>query len=322
MTRLLLLITLLIVNVDHVSAQQIDPGDVIRVTTTLVTVPVRVMDHTGKYVPDMREEEFRVFEDGVEQRLAYFAPVATPFTIILMLDISESTHSTLKEIKDAALNFISQLRPDDEVIIITFDNRVNAIDQPTTDRDALRRMIEGIQPGGGTRLFDALDLVFKRLLHQIKRRKAIVLFTDGVDVESRKTAGEIMQAAEELDTLIYSARYDTYDAIREKIRRANNSSPSTLPTVTSTKGTAEDYRMARLFLKSLAEKTGGNMYEGRDPQKLEKAFAMIAEELRWQYSLGYYPTAPPIPGQQRRIRVVMNRPRVVVHARSRYTHKR
>ena len=93
--------------------EEVGPDDVIRITTNLVTVPVRVLDEKGRYVYDMRAEEFQIFEEGVEQRLAFFAPVESPFTVVLMLDISDSTEASLKDIKDAAFEFISQLRPHD-----------------------------------------------------------------------------------------------------------------------------------------------------------------------------------------------------------------
>ena len=300
-----------------------EPGeevdDVVRVNTTLVTVPVRVLDRDGKYVPDMRQQEFQVFENGIEQQLAYFAPVESPFTIVLMIDISDSTESNLQEIKQAALAFMDQLRSGDEVIIITFDNRPIALNQPTNDREALRRLIDGLRPGKGTRLYDALDIVFKRLLHQIKGRKAIVLFTDGVDIDSRASAREILRRAEETEVLIYSVRYNTYYAIKEKIRKANADSPRAIIAVE--KGSREeDYAQGRTFLKSIADKTGAEMYETSDPRKLATAFAQIADELRWQYSLGYYPTVPGEPGQKRTIEVRVSREKVSVRARSSYVY--
>lgn len=295
--------------------------DVVRINTTLVTVPVRVMDRNGKYVPDMRREEFRLFEEGVEQQLAYFAPVQSPFIVVFMIDNSDSTESSLNDIKKAALAFIGQLRPDDEVIIITFDSRVAALGQPTADREVLRKMIESIRPGSGTRLYDAMDRVFKRLLNQIQARKAVVLFTDGVDVDSRVTAEQTLHDAEETDALIYSVRYDTYAAITEKLRAANSSLP--LPVLGSGKGSRQEgYALARAYLKGLADKSGARMYETSDPRELLKAFALIAEELRWQYSLGYYPVTLGQPGQRRKIKVRVGDPKLVVRARSSYVYDR
>lgn len=122
---------------------EVGPGDVIRITTNLITIPVRVRDQKGRYVHDMRQEEFRIFEEGVEQQLAYFAPVESPFTVLLMLDVSDSTEASLKDIKEAAFTFISQLRPDDAVIIAVFDSRLNVLAQPTSDRNELRALLDG-----------------------------------------------------------------------------------------------------------------------------------------------------------------------------------
>jgi Ca-activated chloride channel homolog len=291
--------------------------DVVKVSTTLVTVPMRVTDQKGKYVPDLRAEEFRVFEDGVEQQLAYFAPVESPFTVALMLDVSDSTESSFNQIKEAAAAFINHLRPDDDVIIITFDSRVNVVDQPTNDRKALREMIDQLRPGKGTRLYDALNLILKRLLNQIKGRKAIVLFTDGVDIDSLTTPAQTLLDVEEAEVLVYSVRYDTYAAAIQKARRANASSP-TLILASILRSVAEDYAIARNYLKKLADKTGARMYEASSPPKLAAAFALIAEGLRAQYSLGYYPSTPPQPDQRRKIKIIVTRPKLVVHARDGY----
>ena len=298
---------------------EVGPDDVIRITTNLVTIPVRVMSEKGKYVHDMRSEEFQIFEEGVEQKLAFFAPVESPFTVLLMLDISDSTESSLKDIKDAAFTFISQLRPNDSVIIAVFDSRLNVLGQPTSNREELRALLDRIKPGGGTRLYDALDLIGKLLLPQIKERKAIVLFTDGVDIDSRITASESLRKLEEADALIYSIHYDTYAAVVEQMRKANSSMPRQV--LATTRGSRrEDYDAAHRYLSLLADKTGGRQYEASDPKKLAAAFTLIADELRWQYSLGYYPNPTAEVGQRRRIRVRVARKRVNVHARDSYIY--
>ena len=285
--------------------------DVITVTTTLVTVPLRVMNQNGNYVSDMRAEEFRVFEDDVEQQLAYFSPVASPFTVALMLDVSDSTKSSLHEIKEAAMVFINQLRADDAVIIIHFDGVLNVVGQPSSDRAVLRKMIEQVQSGRGTRLYDAVNKVLTRLLTQIKGRKAVVLFTDGVDINSRTTADQTLREAEAGEALIYSVYYDTLAALKEKSKAANYS-------VLSSSSTASDYAVGRNYLNRLAKKTGARMFQASNPKKMALAFASIAEELRAQYSLGYYPANPPQAGQRRKIRIQVARHDLVVDARDSY----
>ena len=301
--------------------EEIEPGDVIRITTNLVAVPVRVLDKKGKYISDVRAEEFQIFEEGVEQRIAFFAPVESPFTVLLMLDISESTEGSLQDIKDAAFSFISQLRRDDLIIIITFDGRLNVLAQPTSDREELRKLLDSIKPGGGTRIYDAVDLIGKRLVPQIKGRKAIVLFTDGVDIDSRATAPQSLKRMEESDAVIYCIQYDTYAAMADKIRKANSSLPR--PTLAVERGSRpEDYALARNYLHRLSDRTGGRRYEAGNPRQMLSAFAMIGEELHWHYSVGYYPSSPGQPGERRRIKVRVARRVAVVHARESYIYKR
>jgi Ca-activated chloride channel family protein len=289
-------------------------ADVITINTHLVTVPMRVLDSNGKSVADMRAEEFRVFEDGTEQQVAHFASVNSPFTVALMLDVSDSTEASQGEIKKAAIAFVDQLRPDDYVIIITFDSLLNVIDQPTNNRDALHGMIDAIRPGKGTRLYDGLHLVLERLFTQIHGRKAIVLFTDGNDIDSRTSVNESLREAETADVLIFSIRYETSVAARQKISSVSVSSPRIRGTGDPTPPDAR----ARNYLKQLADKTGARMIEATNSEKLTAAFALIAEEIRSQYSLGYYPSTPPQPGQRRKIKVLLTRPNVTVHARGAY----
>jgi hypothetical protein len=103
---------------------EVDENEVVRVNTSLVTIPVSVMDRAGKYVPSIRQQEFRIWEEGVEQEIAYFATVEKPFTVALVIDTSGSTKFRLREIQDAAIAFVNQLRPEDRVLVVSFDDEV------------------------------------------------------------------------------------------------------------------------------------------------------------------------------------------------------
>jgi VWFA-related protein len=192
--------------------EQIGPGDVLRVDTTLVTVPVSITDRDGRYIADLRREEFRVWEDGIEQSIAYFAAVEKPFTVVLMLDTSTSTWSKLRQIKQAAVAFVEQLRPDDQVMVVSFASGLTVKGDPTTDREKTRKAINGTGKGLSTHLYDAMSKLMQQRLNRIQGRKALVLFTDGVDAKSKKATYEsTVYIAEELDVLIYPILYDTYD---------------------------------------------------------------------------------------------------------------
>src|SRR5882762_6959140 len=190
--------------------EEVGEGDVVRVETTLVSIPVSVTDRDGKYIPNLTKDDFHIWEDGVEQKVAYFASTEKPFTVALVIDTSASTRFKLEEIQDAAISFVNQLRPDDRVMVVSFDDKIRVLSQPTNDRSALRNAILQTRIGSGTRLYDAVDQVINQYFNRVEGRKAIVLFTDGVDTSSKNATYEsTVRDAEELDALIYPVEYDT-----------------------------------------------------------------------------------------------------------------
>src|ERR1035437_4765268 len=191
-----------------------DENEVISVETNPVSTPVSVLDRAGKFIPGLKMRDFKVLENGVPQKITYFQTSEQPFTVILMIDVSPSTRYKMDEIHFAAVTFINQLRPTDKVMVVAFDQRVRVLTEaPTSDRQQIFAAIYKAQMGSGTSLYEAVDLVAN--LDQIKApgRKAIVLFTDGVDTTSRRasyqsTAAEI----EELDADRKSTRLNSSHA--------------------------------------------------------------------------------------------------------------
>lgn len=300
-------------------------GDVIRVDTSLVTVPVTVMDRGGKYVHTLRRQDFRIFEDGVEQKVAYFATVDQPCTVILLIDTSRSTQYRLEDIHNAAINFVSKLKQEDSVMIISFDDRINVLTNPTTERGEITKAIRRSRTGGGTRLYDAVDEVLRKHLKTISRRKAVVLFTDGVDTTSRRSSFErTVRDAEEADATFYSVGYDTQTGLMGGHGAPWPGAPGGIilgrrfPTTPGT--SAGDYRRGRDYLQILSERTGGRYYNADSLTGISQAFTWIAEELGRQYSLGYYPKAVGQEGQRRQIKVRVNQADLVVKARDSYIH--
>jgi Ca-activated chloride channel homolog len=298
--------------------QDISEGDVIRVNTTLVTVPVRVMDRKNRYISDLRQEQFRVFENGVEQQIAYFASADKPFTVALLLDISDSTQAQLKLIQEAAIAFIDRLRPEDQVFVIAFDSRVRLLVQPTRDREPVRTAIQGLQSGKGTSLYAVVQTTIKEFPDSIFGRKAIVLLTDGADTTSPEpfTFKSSVQHAAESDVTIYPVEINARSDL-------NPSDPEYQLRLRFPEGKAATveavYAQARDYLHQLAEKTGGQENVATDLRRLDQAFARVAEELRRQFSLGYYPKTPAQAGETREIKVTVDQPNAIVHARANYT---
>jgi Ca-activated chloride channel homolog len=319
--------------------EEVDAGDVIKVNTTLVTIPLSVMDRDGRYVPNLMKDDFRIWEEGVEQEVAYFSSVDKPFSVVLMIDTSNSTRFRLEEIQDAAIEFVRQLRPDDQVMVVSFDDRVRVLSEFTTNRNRLRDAILDTETGNGTRLYDAVHLVINQRLNRISGRKAIVLFTDGVDTTSRQASyDDNIRDAEELDALVYPIQYDTYADVNSGGSGWPAGQPSPMDILAQILGnmsrggrrggrggrggggglSRQDYEIANDYLRELAEKTGARQYQAETTQNLASAFANIAEELRRQYSLGFYPKNPAQVGERRQIRVRVNRANLAVRARDSY----
>ena len=189
-------------------------GDVIHFDTALVTVPVTVLDRNGRYVPLLRRDQFRLEENGVEQKIAYFATTDSPFSVVLLIDTSGSTDYRLKDIQDAAFKFVERLKPTDSVMVMSFDDRIQVQCKATTDRDVIEKAIRHTRTGGGTRLYDAVDDILRKQLQTITGRKAVVLFTDGVDTTSHRASYDsTLRLAEESDAPIYSVDYDTSGSV-------------------------------------------------------------------------------------------------------------
>ena len=327
--------------------EEVGEGDVIRVETSLVTVPVSVLDRQGRFIPDLKRDDFTVFENGVEQKIAYWEPADKPFTVALLLDTSPSTQFHIWQIKEAAIAFAKQLRPQDRVLIVSFNDQVLLLTEVTNDLNVISSVIEqNANMGTATRVYDAVHLVIKERLNKIKGRKAIVLFSDGVDTASYQADyRSTMRQVEELDVLIYPIQYDTTDYLRAMqgagggnvtVVTTNNgpfgSTTSRVtyvtPTMTGPNGqplpgaTQADYDRANQYLNELADKTAGRLYRANDPAQLAEAFSRIAEELRRQYSLGYYPQGSgegqAVPADRREIKVRVNRPNLAVKARDSY----
>ena len=332
-------------NTPQKTNQTADPEDlgttddeVIKVETNLVTMPVSVLDRNGRFVSGLRQGDFQIFENGAAQKIEYFASVEQPFTVVLMIDVSPSTAYRIDEIHDAAIAFVNQLRRDDKVVVISFDERVNVLSPVTSDRRVLRNAILQAQFGDGTSLYEAVDYTINRQLRQIEGRKAIVLFTDGVDTTSRRaTYQTTVSQAEELDALIYPIRYDTYDRMADQgggyPSQRRRSSGNILGDILggilnggggitigggSAGGSRSEHEQGRRYLEDLARNSGGRAFEANVNNNLDAAFAGIAEELRQQYAVGYYPETAGQKGERRSIRVRVNRPNLVVRAKNSY----
>lgn len=224
-----------------------DPGqdvDTIKIDTDLVTVPVIATDRTGAYVADLRQEEFLLSEDGVQQQIAFFGKISMPFHVVLMLDTSSSTQDKLPLIQKAASAFVDQLQPADRVKVISFDDRVRDLNEFTNNRETVRNAIYSTRSGEGTKVYDAMELALNTI-RRIQGRKAIVIFTDGMDWHSdNATFNSTVRWLDEEGVVVYPIRYDTRETT-ERLARQQANEPA-LPTIgvirqTPTGGTAPTF---------------------------------------------------------------------------------
>ena len=302
-----------------------DEEDEIKIETNLVTIPVTVNDRNGFYIPGLHQADFKVFDNGIEQEIEYFGTTDQPFTVVLLIDVSPSTSYKIEEIQAAAAAFVGQLKPQDQVMVIEFDSSVHVLTEVTGDRDKIAKAIRKTGFGDGTSLYDAVDFSLRKRLDKIAGKKAIVLFTDGVDTTSSRASFEnTLRDAEESEAVIFPIYYNTF---LDTIGIGGGGVMSTPPTLglpggiggQSTAQVSADYTRGRAYLTELAAATGGKLFRAEStPGGLTAAFESIAEELRRQYSIGYYPAATGTPGERRQIRVRVNRPRLIIRSRDSY----
>ena len=207
-----------------------DPQEVVKTDTNLVTVPVIAVNSDGIYIPDLTQAEFALDEDGVRQEISFFATVSEPFHVVLMLDTSASTREKLNLIRRAAIAFVDQLQTGDKVKVISFDDQVRDHNEFTGDRALLRSAINRTEPGQGTKVYDAFALALDSI-RTIQGRKAIVLFSDGVDWYSDSaTFDDTLRSLEEEGVIVYPIRYDTRVETERLAQQQQDETMPELPT--------------------------------------------------------------------------------------------
>src|SRR5215203_4421562 len=189
----------LLFSFSNVSAQNDD--DPITVDSSVVRLNVGVADRKGRPITDLARENFTILEDGVKQNIQRFEPVVAPFSVVMILDMSGSTLGFRETIRQSAYRFVDALAPEDRVAVVEFYDKVNLRNDFTTDRKIIGNSISVANGRGKTQLYKALDLALNKLAGEGKRRKAIIVLTDGVDTALRDADREILQKIGEKDIL-------------------------------------------------------------------------------------------------------------------------
>jgi len=276
-----------------VSAQRFRAG------VELVSLNVSVTDGT-KYVGDLEENEFEVFEDGVKQTVSFFSRKQQPIALAILLDTSNSMDDKLPTAQEAAVGFAKRMRPEDVTEVIDFSTQVRILQPFTNDASALEKAIRGTTADGSTALYNAIYISLKEL-KKIKainedeiRRQAIVVLSDGDDTTSLLPYEEVLDLAKRSETGIYSIGLRPPD-----IGRAS-------------------FKEAEYVLRQLASETGGRSFFPTNVHELPKIYEAISQELSTLYSIAYSSKNPQRNGAWRRVVVRVTRPNMVTRTRLGY----
>jgi len=282
------------------------PAITFRTVTTLVNVPVMASDLSGRYVTDIRPQEFHLFDDGVEQTIEKVVPESEALHIAFLLDNSFSTTLNHGDIANAALAFARKLKEQDEAMVVSVGNPIRVESEFSNDAMTLRNAILGVKvSAGGTRLYDGLELILTERFHRITGRKAILLLTDGLDTGSRlANLASTLARYEESNVMVYVIGYSLktsrpLDAVLRK-------------------GLTEAHARGVQFVRDLASKSGGRLLVASTTESLDDSFSSIADELRHQYTLYYYPSAGRTDGMFHALKVTTTRNEVRIRARAGY----
>ncbi|MGI8542145.1 MAG: VWA domain-containing protein [Aridibacter sp.] len=303
----------------------VDDDEVLNIESKLVNLNVRILDKdlNGTRGLKLKKEDFQVFENGEEQEISFFSNTDTPFDLVLLLDLSGSTLQKQGLIADSARRFIELARPKDRIAIVGFTDRVRIVSEFSSNKNELFAKLEAIDDYGSSKVWDALDFTYKKILaasQEKGRRSAVVFMTDGVDntllqnsiringrssynsmQPSKITFTELLETVRNNDANVFSIYLDT--ELSYLGRYANDKS----------------YRQARRSLQMLAEESGGQYYRAGQIEELNGIYKKIVNELSEVYSLGYEPKDEKNDGSWRELKIKLKgKPDLIVKTKRGY----
>lgn len=270
--------------------QQVGEGDVVRIDTELVTLTATVMDSRGRYVANLKQNDFAIYEDGMKQELAYFSTGdRVPVSLGILFDTSGSMIDKIEGVSDAVEHFVKSVAPGDEIFLIRFSDHAEIVQDFTDDRRRILRAIEHLKPDGKTALYDAVVLGLQRVAQGKHQKRALLLVTDGKDTTSGVRLETVRDLARRSEVTIYAMGI-------------GHSEQGTF----GHDQTGDEIDMK--VLNAFADATAGRAFYlenahvgGRD--LIDEAAEEVAAELKQQYTLGYRPTNRKRDGALREIKI-------------------
>lgn len=270
-----------------------DEDSIVKVDSSIVVLNASITDADGKPVAGLRREQFKIFEDGVEQEITFFATEDTPFSAVILLDTSGSMEERLSLARSAAIRFLDGLRGEDNCAIYRFDSKVRRVQEFSTSRDIDHSLFDA-KPEGMTALNDAVLLAATELSNRPEKRRAIVVLSDGEDTMSKHSAEKALKAALEVNAVIYTVDMSAID--NANTRRVQN----------------------RAVLKRFADKTGGMFVTTPGGAALRDAFKAIIEDLGTQYTVAYQPSGDRKDGKWHALELRVAKPKLRIRTREGY----
>lgn len=251
-----------------------------RVTVDLISLNVTVTDARSRFVTELLQKDFAVYEDGISQEVSIFSREDLPIRMLLLVDTSASMDEKMGFAQEAAVNFVKTMKEDDLTEVMEFGSKPHILQPFTADTEKLTRAIRMTQPGGTTSLYNALYIALKNLNRRREdiRRQAIVVLSDGEDTSSLVSFEQVLELTKDTDVVIY-----TISLRRPSARRGRA------------------FSEAEHVLKKLAEETGGQWFFPNEIQELDSVYQRISTELKSQYNLGYISNNPKRDGSWRRV---------------------
>ncbi len=306
--------------------------DVLRTDTSLVQLNVGVVDRSGRAITSLSQGDFAIFEDDVRRPIISFEPTQSPFSLVMLLDMSGSTVNFRQQIQQSAIRFLDALAPEDRVSVIIFNGKgVRELAGFTTDRGKTAYAITLATGAGNSPVYDALKFSLKQLAGEGKRRKAIVMLTDGLDTEVRNADRAVVAKASPVEVSA-AIKPEATAALNAVLADADHQGvtifPLALPSGDPRRLPLPDplilamYSAARARLQIMADRTGGQVSDIRRLDQMARVYAELAAHLRTLYSIAYQaPNPDKRDGRWRAIRVDVARPDLIAKTKTGYFAK-
>lgn len=304
--------------------------DVINIDSTLVRLNVGVVNRSGQAVTNLDKNNFTLYENGVKQEITRFEPTVAPFSVVMILDMSGSTLGFRQTIQTSAFRFIDALSPDDRIAVIEFYDKVNVLNDFTSERKTLANSINVANGRGKTQLYKALDTALAKLSKETNRRKAIIVLTDGVDTAIREQDREILAKldTQKIPNSIIPEKNQILNSVLNKASALGVTIyPLALPTgdpaklADPTPIQVEMFQVARQRLKMLADRTGGTINTIDRLEQMGRLYAQVAADVRSLYTIEYEPSDTKRNGEWREIKIEVNKPELISRTRPGYFAK-